>query len=220
MNKDCSATPSTGALRRRIPHPWRRLHRRTCTTPEPVPVYGFELVSALLHGWQLHVVRQRLIHEQSARSNQHWHYWLGSLAALFTAAAGSSAAVAWEKQTSNASLAFVSALLAALASVFAGIVTFLDLGGRAERHRKAAADHKRALRELEATAPPESMRVADLSNDPDQQISRFINEMTATLSDMDASAPIPPRRIAKRIEARPPELHPSVTFKGIDASPG
>lgn len=127
MNKDCSATPSTGALRRRIPHPWRRLHRRTCTTPEPVPVYGFELVSALLHGWQLHVVRQRLIHEQSARSNQHWHYWLGSLAALFTAAAGSSAAVAWEKQTSNASLAFVSALLAALASVFAGIVTFLDL---------------------------------------------------------------------------------------------
>jgi len=117
-------------------------------------------------------------------------------------------------------LAFASALLAALASVFAGIITFLDLGGRAERHRKAAADYKRALRALEATAPPKNMLVADLLNDPDQQISRFVNELKATLSDIDASAPIPPRRIAKRIEARPPELRSSVSFKSINANPG
>jgi len=165
-------------------------------------------------------VWQWRIHEQSSRSRQRRHHWLGSLAALFTAAAGSSAAVAWQQQTSYASLAFASALLAALASVFAGIITFLDLGGRAERHRKAAADYKRALRALEATAPPKNMLVADLLNDPDQQISRFVNELKATLSDIDASAPIPPRRIAKRIEARPPELRSSVSFKSINANPG
>jgi hypothetical protein len=193
---------------------WRRLG--TSVPPEPLPVYGFELVSALLRGWQTHVARQRLIHEQSARYVQHLHYLLGGFAVLFAAVAGSSAVAAWERQSSNTGLAVASALIAAVASVLAGVVTFLDLGGRAERHRKAAADYKQALRKLEAAAPPEAARLDALL---DHQISGFVEGMRTVLGDIDASAPIPPRRIAERIERRPVKLRSSVHFVGNDDDP-
>jgi hypothetical protein len=95
-----------------------------------------------------------------------------------------------------------SALAAALAAVLAGIVTFLDQGGHAERHRKAAVDYKKALRKLEATAPPKEMKVRTLMHNPNHPISKFVDEMKTTLDDIDTYAPIPPRRIATRVESR------------------
>lgn len=185
---------------------------------ERLPIYEFELVKELLLGWQLHVVRQRHIHEQSARTIQHSHYLLGGAAVLFTAFAGSSAAAAWQKQNQNAGLALAAASAAALAAVLTGIVTFLDQGGRAARHRKAAVDYKKALRKLEATAPPKGMQVRTLMHDPNDPISKFVEEMNTTLDDIDTYAPIPPRRIAKRIEKRKPQRCYSVCPIRNDAS--
>ena len=119
--------------------------------------------------------------------------------------AGSSAVVAWQAQTSNATLALVSALIASVASVLTGVVTFLDLGGRAERHRKAAADYKGALRQLEAT----SFKPTWLDQ-PLKQESDLINQLQTTLRDIDASAPIPPRRIAERVDRMDVESRSSV----------
>jgi hypothetical protein len=184
-----------------------------------VRLYKFERVTELLCGWQFHVVRQRLIHEQSARSIQHVHHWLGGAAVLFTAIAGSSAAAAWQKQNPNAVLAVASALVAALAAVLAGIVTFLDQGGRAEQHRKAAVDYKKALRKLEATAPPKGMRVTTLLHNPNHPISKFIEEMEVVLDDIDASAPIPPRKIANRVDEQEPQWRDSVRCIRNDAGP-
>jgi hypothetical protein len=176
---------------------WRR--------PQTLPIYDFEEVTALMDGWQTHVAKQRAIHEQSARRVQSLHYSLGVLAAVFASLAGSSAVVAWEMQTSNATLAIVSALIAGVASVLTGVVTFLDLGGRAERHRKAAADYKDALRQLEAT----SFKPTRLDQ-PLKQESDLINQLQATLRDIDASAPIPPRRIAERVDRMDVESRSSV----------
>ena len=176
---------------------WRR--------PQTLPIYDFEEVPALMDGWQTHVAKQRAIHEQSARRVQSLHYSLGVLAAVFASLAGSSAVVAWQTQTSNVTLALVSALIASVASVLTGVVTFLDLGGRAERHRKAAADYKGALRQLEAT----SFKPTRLDQ-PLKQESDVINQLQTTLRDIDAAAPIPPRRIAERVDRMDVESRSSV----------
>lgn len=218
-NERSQATRAQGQRDGLITRLRRRLHRRANIIPERVPIYEFELVRELLCGWQLHVVRQRRIHERSARSIQHSHYWLGGAAVLFTAFAGSSAAAAWQKQNQNAGLALASALAAALAAVLAGIVTFLDQGGRAERHRKAAVDYKKALRKLEATAPPKEMKVRTLLHNPNHPISKFVDEMKTTLDDIDTYAPIPPRRIATRVEKQEFQRRESVCSVGNDASP-
>jgi hypothetical protein len=189
-----------GSVRRFFAHlrgRWRR--------PQTLPIYDFEEVPALMDGWQTHVAKQRAIHEQSARRDQSLHYSLGVLAAVFASLAGSSAVVAWQTQTSNATLALVSALIASVASVLTGVVTFLDLGGRAERHRKAAADYKSALRQLEAT----SFKPTRLDQ-PLKQESDVINQLQTTLRDIDASAPIPPRRIAERVDRMDVESRSSV----------
>jgi hypothetical protein len=189
-----------GTVRRFLAHlrgRWRR--------PQTLPIYDFEEVPALMDGWQTHVAKQRAIHEQSARRVQSLHYSLGVLAAVFASLAGSSAVVAWQTQTSNATLALVSALIASVASVLTGVVTFLDLGGRAERHRKAAADYKGALRQLEAT----SFKPTRLDQ-PLKQESDLINQLQTTLRDIDASAPIPPRRIAERVDRMDVESRSSV----------
>jgi hypothetical protein len=213
-NKASSAARDHGALRRFITYLRHWLPVGARVAPQSVPIYGFELVTTLLRGWQTHVARQRLIHEQSARYVQHLHYLLGGSAVLFAALAGSSAVAAWQRQTFNTALAVASALIAAVASVLAGVVTFLDLGGRAERHRKTAADYKQALRRLEAAAPPEA-RLDGLS---DHAILALVQEMRITLGEIDASAPIPPLRIAERIEMRPVKLCSSVCFEGNDAN--
>src|SRR5215510_413591 len=115
-------------------------------------IYGFRGKTELLHGWQAHAKKQQIIHERSARRIQHWHYLIGGLAVVFASFAGSSAVAAWQTQNPSSALAIFSAVIATGAAVSAGVVTFLDLGGRAERHRKAAADYKQALRTLEAVA--------------------------------------------------------------------
>ncbi len=213
-NKASSDAGHQGAPRRFIAFLRHWLPAGTRVAPQPVPIYGFEFVTTLLRGWQTHVARQRLIHEQSARYVQHLHYLLGGSAVLFAAVAGSSAVAAWQNQTSNTSLAVASALIAAVASVLAGVVTFLDLGGRAERHRKTAADYKQALRRLEAAAPPEARLDALL----DHPISALVQEMRITLGEIDAAAPIPPRRIAEDIDMRPVKLCSSVCFEDNDAN--
>ena len=94
-----------------------------------------------------------------------------------------------------------------------GVVTFLDLGGRAERHRKATVDYKKALRRLEAT----SVKPAGLDELPAAE-SDLIEELQRTLANIDASAPIPPRRIAECIARMDVEPRSSV-FAGRQDQP-
>jgi hypothetical protein len=188
----------------------RRFVTRLCDrwrAPQRLPIYEFEEVTDLMHGWQTHVARQLAIHEQSARRTQGWHHWLGGLAVVFASLAGSSAVVAWQTQTSNSLLAFASAAVAGGAAVLTGIVTFLDLGGRAEQHRKAAADYKNALRGLEAIPFKPPRPDPPPKREPDL---REIEQLQTALRDIDASAPIPPRGIAERVIRMGVDPHPYV----------
>jgi hypothetical protein len=211
-------TASTDAPQPRRPGIVRRfiiyLRDRWYGAPQTLPIYDFKDVTALKDGWQTHVARQLAIHEQSARRAQSLHYSLGILAAVFASLAGSSAVVAWQTQTSNNLLAILSAVIACGASVFTGVVTFLGLGGRAERHRKAAADYKSVLRELEAF----SFEPAP-AGQPLTQQSDVFKQLQTTLRDIDASAPIPPRRIAERVYRRKVKPRSSVFASCQDQDP-
>jgi hypothetical protein len=185
-----------------------RLHRGS-----PLIVYEFEQVDKLLQGWQVHVVTQRLIHEDAARLVQTLHYGIGGPAVILAALAGSSAVAAWGSGGSSGGWALLSAVIAVGATALTAVVTFLDLGGRAERHRRAAAECKRILRRLEAL-PPYDMKLAEMPEELDHRIQ----ELESQLGEMDSSAPIPPRRIAERVLARPRELRSSVAFAGDQPS--
>lgn len=173
----------------------------------PLPVYGYERTDTLARGWHTHVAYQRLIHEESARRVQALHYWLGTPAAVLAALAGCSAVAAWQSNGGNPALAVLSAVIGVAASALAGTATFLDLGGRAERHRRAAADYKAALREVEQLAPPS----VPLTKVP-AGFERKLNRLRRLLGTLDATAPIPPRRVAEQVLARRPELRQEVRF--------
>jgi hypothetical protein len=164
-----------------------------------IPVYRFASVEDLLVGWQTHAATQYRIHESSARTLLVAHHWVGGLAAVFASLAGSSAVAAWQRLGSNATLALISALIGTAAAVLTGITTFLDLGGRAERHRSSAAGYKRLLRQLEATTPRESHEtIRDLV--PEEQ--DMVDRLEAELGGLDAEAPVPPAFIARGFERR------------------
>lgn len=164
-----------------------------------IPVYRFASLEDLLVGWQTHAATQFRIHEASARTLLVAHHWVGGLAAVFASLAGSSAVAAWQRVGANGTLALVSALIGTAAAVLTGITTFLDLGGRAERHRSSAAGYKKLLRQLEATTPRDDREtIRELT--PEEQ--DLVDRLEAELGGLDASAPIPPAMVARGVERR------------------
>jgi hypothetical protein len=185
--------------------------------PSSLTIYDFEQVDELLRGWQVHAARQRLIHEDSARRLQARHYWLGVPAAALSAVAGSVAVAAWQTETASDALAVTGAAVGVVATILVSVVTFLDLGARAERHRQASASYKRMIRRLERL-PPMAKRIEELAEgDP---MYEAVQRLEVELGETDAAAPVPPRRIAYRVEDRlRPELLKGVAFVHGSSSP-
>ena len=183
--------------------------------PSSLKIYDFEQVDELLRGWQVHVARQRLIHEDAARRLQARHYWLGVPAAALAAIAGSASVAAWQTETANDALAITGAAVGVVATILVSVVTFLDLGARAERHRQASASYKRMIRRLERL-PPVAKRIDELAEgDP---MYDAVQRLEVELGETDAAAPVPPRRIADRVEERlPVELLKGIAF--VDGDP-
>lgn len=183
--------------------------------PSSLKIYDFEQVDELLRGWQVHAARQRLIHEDAARRLQARHYWLGVPAAALAAVAGSASVAAWQTNTANDALAVTGAAVGVVATILVSVVTFLDLGARAERHRQASASYKRMIRRLERL-PPVTKKIEELAEgDP---IYDAVERLEVELGETDAAAPVPPRRIARRVEERlRPELLKGIAF--VDDGP-
>jgi hypothetical protein len=193
------------------------------TVESRVRIFDPTRTDELLRGWQLHVIRRRMIHEQTARRLQSFSYILGLPTAVFAAAAGSSAFAAWRSPAAEGTkLAVVGGILGLVATILATVQTFLDLGARAERHRQAAVVYKRMLRRLERL-PPERISLAQLSTE-NLELAQDIKQLEAELGEADATAPVVPRGLAERIESLPIELIVSVrkppsAHVGSDFSP-
>lgn len=154
----------------------------------------------LLTGWHLHVARRREIHEQAARRAQAAHFVVGSMAAVLAALAGSSMVSSWNSAASSGLVALGGGT-GAVAAMLAGFQTFLDPGGRAERHRQAASAYKGHLREFERVAERRSKAstCGPLSN---EDLCTWLGAMKDTLQVVDDKAPVVPRGLAKSVEGR------------------
>ena len=120
------------------------------TADAPLKVFEPEDPSETLRGWALHATRRRLIHEHEARHFDRLRCVLGTVAACLAAAAGTSAFAAWQSSNTNAIVAVTTAAIGVGAGVLGSVMTFLDPGGRAEAHRRAAVEYKSIIRTFEA----------------------------------------------------------------------
>ena len=145
----------------------------------------------LLRGWQLHVSRLRTVHEASARRLQRWNHWLGVPTTVFAAAAGTSAFAAGQAEGATDVLAITGLVVGATAAVTSHLHSSLDLGARAEAHRQAASHYKQLLRSFERLAPDGGRVPADT-----------LTTLENRLSEVDASAPIVPKRLAAQEESK------------------
>ena len=100
-------------------------------------------------GWALHATRRRKIHEDEARSLDRRRNWFGGISVSLAAIIGTSGFVAWQADSKNPWFAWGTASVVIVATVVANALSFLDLGGRAEAHRRAAVAYKGILREFE-----------------------------------------------------------------------
>ena len=147
-------------------------------------------------GWTLHAARRRAIHELTARSLDRWRLTLGTAAAVLAAVAGTAAFAGWQAEDESLVAGVVTAAIGIASAVLANALAFLDLGGRAEAHRRSAARYKSALRGLELAAATGRGGGGDEGR-------AALERMRATLDQIDAEAPVVPLRRAHEIESRP-----------------
>jgi hypothetical protein len=145
----------------------------------------------LLRGWQLHVSRRRTVHEASARRLQRWNQWLGVPTTVLAAAAGTSAFAAGQTDGPTDVLAITGLVVGGTAAITSHLHSSLNLGGRAEAHRQAASHYKQLLRSFERLAPDGGRVPADT-----------LTTLENRLSEVDASAPIVPKRLAQQEERK------------------
>jgi len=164
---------------------------------QAAPVKVFEPASPreALHGWALHTTRRRKVHEAEARYLDRYRYLLGTLATCFAAVAGTSAFAAWQSDTKNAAAAILTAVVGVGAALLASAVTFLDLGGRAEGHRRSAAAYKGILRDFE--------EATGYKTATDDELNKVLQGLKPLLAEVDAAAPIVPEKRGTSIDSAP-----------------
>jgi hypothetical protein len=187
---------------------------RDGSTP-PLRLFDPAAAVDLLRGWQLHVIRRRNVHEAAARRLSQASYWLGVPTTILAAAAGTSALALGQTDAATGLLSVVGLTVGLGAAITSHLQTSLQLGARAEAHRAAAVGYKRLLRAFELISP-------DLGALPDVgadgSLSATLRDLEQRLSDVDASAPVVPKRLAAQEERRPVEV--ATTFAELTQPAG
>jgi hypothetical protein len=103
-------------------------------------------------------------------------------------------------------VSWLSAAVGAGAAILAGVLTFVDLGARAEANRRVAAAYKDVLRELE--------QEAGLRGDGGEVSKETLERLKALLAEADAGAPVVPvnpkaEQPAFRFVAKADDLQPN-----------
>jgi hypothetical protein len=150
-----------------------------------------------VRAWALHTTRRRMIHEQEARRLDWFRWVLGTVATCLAAAAGTSAFAAWQSPDPSTGAAVTTAVIGVGAAVLGSIMTFLDLGGRAEAHRRTASDYKRVMRVFEEASG--STAEASGSTATSEQL---VSGLMPLLADADRHAPTVPLKRAQKVEQR------------------
>lgn len=159
--------------------------------PDEKRLFSPHSVAGLVAGWLIHAHKARDRHELASRTYARGQYALGIPALIASTVVGTS--VFASLSTSEAPPLWVG-LLSIGAAVLAAIQTFMDFGGRSDKHRLAAVKYKAAIRGLEY------LNVQLANNVPltDEQIT----DVQIQLDNLEEAAPVVMPRIYDSVEAR------------------
>jgi hypothetical protein len=163
---------------------------------EPLRVFEPKDPHEAVQGWALHATRRRKIHEAEARHLDRFRYTVGTLATCLAAVAGTSAFAAWQSNSKSLAAGIATAIVGIGAAVLGSVMTFLDLGGRAEAHRRAASNYKNVLREFEEAS-------GSRSNSNPNLHAELLPKLKTLLAEADGTAPTVPEARGRKIEQEP-----------------
>jgi hypothetical protein len=159
--------------------------------PEDKRLFAPGSVSELINGWLIHAHKARDRHDLAARTYARGQYALGIPALIASTIVGTSV---FSSLSNNETPALWVGLLSITAAALGAVQTFLDFGGRTDKHRLAAVKYKSVIRCLESM----SVRLAE-GHAPGKDDIEKIETMLDTLEE---AAPVVMPKIYDTIEGR------------------
>lgn len=146
-------------------------------------------VGELLNGWLIHSHKCRDRHDAAARVYARGQFALGIPALVISTIVGTSVFSALSSQEVPA---LWVGILSIAAAVLSALQTFLDFGGRSDKHRSAGVKYKAAIRLLEQNK-------VRLSQGAELSIEE-IDSMRTLLDTLEDAAPIVMPKIYDQVE--------------------
>jgi len=152
-------------------------------------------IDDLLVGWLIHSHKARDRHDEAARRYAWGQYALGIPSLIVSTIVGTSVFAALSSATAPP---FWVGLLSMVAAVLAALQTFMDFGGRSDKHRAAAVKYKVSIRLLEESLV-QQQEGTPITKDE-------VDDIRASLDSLEETAPVVMSGIYDRIEQRYKDL--------------
>lgn len=159
--------------------------------PEEKRVFTPHAINELLTGWLIHSHKARDRHDEASRRYAKGQFALGIPSLIVSTVVGTSVFAAL---SSKEVPALWVALLSIVAAVLAALQTFMDFGGRSDKHRNAAVKYKSSIRLLEE-AIVELRQGKELTKDE-------IDAMRTLIDGLEEGAPVVMPKIHDNVEKR------------------
>jgi hypothetical protein len=159
--------------------------------PSDKRLFSPESLDQLLGGWLIHSHKARDRHDLAARSYAKGQYALGIPALVVSTIVGTSV---FSALASKEVPELWVGLLSIAAAVLAAVQTFMDFGGRSDKHRIAAVKYKASIRAIEFLR----MRLSTSAGVADDELAALRTQ----LDNLEESAPVVMQRIYDTVEKR------------------
>ena len=159
--------------------------------PDEKRLFSPDSIEQLLAGWLIHSHKSRDRHDLASRTYAKGQYALGIPALIVSTVVGTSV---FSALASEEAPALWVGLLSIAAAVLAAVQTFMDFGGRSDKHRVAAVKYKAVIRNLEYL----EVRLANKESVSDDEVSAIRSH----LDNLEEAAPVVMPKIYDRIEQR------------------
>lgn len=148
----------------------------------------------LLIGWLIHSHKARDRHDEAARRYAKGQFVLGIPSLIASTIVGTAVFTAMEATKDQPPELWVG-LLSILAAVLVALQTFMDFGGRSDKHRNAAVKYKSSIRLLEESIVRQQTQGSGLTHDE-------IATIRTTLDSLEESAPVVMPKIYGEVEKK------------------
>ena len=171
-------------------------------------VFSPAAIGELLNGWLIHAHKCRDRHDMAARTYARGQYALGIPTLIVSTVVGTSV---FSALSSDQVPALWVGLLSIAATVLTALQTFLDFGGRSDKHRTAGVKYKAAIRLIELA----KVRCAQGETPSTEEIDSF----RELLDSLEEAAPVIMGRIYDSVEKKYKDLKYVPDAAGLYSSP-